>query len=94
MTLNDQQVPAFRRGYRLQWEPTQDCHVILYPEGMAKLNESATAILQLVDGKTTLATLIAELNARFPDAGGVDEDVKAFFIQAIEQKWIIFRELA
>ncbi|MBV4367219.1 pyrroloquinoline quinone biosynthesis peptide chaperone PqqD [Erwinia sp. BNK-24-b] len=94
MTLNDQQVPLFRRGYRLQWEPTQDCHVILYPEGMAKLNDSATFILQLVDGKRTLASLIAELNARFPDAGGVDEDVKAFFIQACEQKWIIFREPA
>ncbi|HBQ81209.1 MAG TPA: pyrroloquinoline quinone biosynthesis peptide chaperone PqqD, partial [Erwinia persicina] len=27
----------FRRGYRLQWEEVQNCHVILYPEGMAKL---------------------------------------------------------
>lgn len=94
MTINDQHPPLFRRGYRLQWEQTQDCHVILYPEGMAKLNESAAAILQLVDGKRTLAALIAELNARFPDAGGVDEDVKAFFAQAVEQKWIMFREPA
>lgn len=94
MTFTDQHIPAFRRGYRLQWEPTQDCHVILYPEGMAKLNDSATAILQLVDGKQTLASLIAALNARFPDAGGVDDDVKEFFAQAVEQKWIIFREPA
>ncbi len=94
MTFTDRHIPAFRRGYRLQWEPTQDCHVILYPEGMAKLNDSATAILQLVDGKQTLASLIAVLNARFPDAGGVDDDVKEFFADAVEQKWIIFREPA
>ncbi|WP_342754224.1 pyrroloquinoline quinone biosynthesis peptide chaperone PqqD [Pantoea sp. MBD-2R] len=94
MTFTDQHIPAFRRGYRLQWEPTQDCHVILYPEGMAKLNDSATAILQLVDGKQTLASLIAVLNERFPDAGGVDDDVKEFFAEAVEQKWIIFREPA
>lgn len=94
MTFTDQHIPAFRRGYRLQWEPTQDCHVILYPEGMARLNDSATAILQLVDGKQTLASLIDALNTRFPEAGGVDDDVKGFFAQAVEQKWIIFREPA
>ncbi|MEM6052369.1 pyrroloquinoline quinone biosynthesis peptide chaperone PqqD [Erwinia sp. P7711] len=92
--MNEQQIPAFRRGYRLQWEQAQDCHVILYPEGMAKLNESATAILQLVDGKRSVADLIAGLNAQFPDAGGVDDDVKEFFNQAYEQKWIIFRDPA
>ncbi len=32
-------IVAFRRGYRLQWEAAQESHVILYPEGMAKLNE-------------------------------------------------------
>ncbi|CAX61305.1 MULTISPECIES: pyrroloquinoline quinone biosynthesis peptide chaperone PqqD [Erwiniaceae] len=94
MLITEQQIPAFRRGYRLQWEQAQDCHVILYPEGMAKLNESATAILQLVDGVRSVAALIAELNAQFPDAGGVDDDVKEFFGQAYEQKWIIFREPA
>ncbi|MBS0969271.1 pyrroloquinoline quinone biosynthesis peptide chaperone PqqD [Chimaeribacter arupi] len=90
--INVQSTPVFRRGYRLQWEKVQDCHVILYPEGMAKLNESATAILQLVDGKQTVAEIIAALDARFPDAGGVGEDVKEFFISAYEQKWIMFRE--
>lgn len=94
MMINDLQIPAFRRGYRLQWEQAQDCHVILYPEGMAKLNESATAILQKVDGKRSVGEVITVLNAQFPDAGGVDDDVKAFLIQACEQKWIIFREPA
>lgn len=92
--INQQHIPMFRRGFRLQWEQAQNCHVILYPEGMAKLNDSATAILQLVDGNRTVSAIIAELNARFPEAGGVDEDVTAFFAQAHEQKWIIFREPA
>ena len=30
---------------RLQWEPAQEAHVLLYPEGMVKLNGSAGAIL-------------------------------------------------
>lgn len=61
----DQRIPIFRRGYRLQWEEMQNCHVILYPEGMAKLNDSATMILELVDGQRSLADIARTLNVRF-----------------------------
>ncbi|HHG8771560.1 pyrroloquinoline quinone biosynthesis protein D [Raoultella sp. BIGb0138] len=90
--MNETAIVAFRRGYRLQWEAAQDSHVILYPEGMAKLNETAAAILELVDGQRSVAAVIAELNARFPEAGGVDDDVKEFLQIAYEQKWIKFSE--
>jgi pyrroloquinoline quinone biosynthesis protein D len=33
--------------FRLQWEPAQNAHVLLYPEGMVKLNQSAGEILKL-----------------------------------------------
>ncbi|AGO55223.1 pyrroloquinoline quinone biosynthesis peptide chaperone PqqD [Serratia plymuthica] len=92
MTLNREQTPLFRRGYRLQWEEVQNSHVILYPEGMAKLNESAALILQLVDGKSTLNDIIDQLNARFPEAQGLADDVVEFFQRAYAQKWVIFRD--
>lgn len=90
--MSTEQIPVFRRGYRLQWEETQNCHVILYPEGMAKLNDPAAEILQLVDGKRSIAGIIDELNQRYPDAGGVDNDVVAFFPRVVQQKWILLRE--
>ncbi|QXX99036.1 pyrroloquinoline quinone biosynthesis peptide chaperone PqqD [Serratia marcescens] len=92
MMLNPEHTPVFRRGYRLQWEQVQNSHVILYPEGMAKLNDSAAAILQLVDGHTTLNGIIAQLNARFPGAEGLADDVLEFFQRAYEQKWVTFRD--
>ena len=42
--------PAIGRGFRLQWEPAQNAHVLLYPEGMVKLNGSAGEILKRCDG--------------------------------------------
>jgi pyrroloquinoline quinone biosynthesis protein D len=90
--MKDNLIPAFRRGYRMQWEAAQETHVVLYPEGMAQLNETATAILELVNGKQDVAAIIATLDARFPEAGGVGEDVKEFLQSAIEQKWIQCRE--
>ncbi|PZD67474.1 pyrroloquinoline quinone biosynthesis peptide chaperone PqqD [Pantoea ananatis] len=92
--MNEHTIPAFRRGYRMQWEAAQDSHVVLYPEGMAKLNETAAVILELVDGKQDIAAIIAILDARFPEAGGVGEDVKEFLQSAYEQKWIQLREPA
>ncbi|WP_029685879.1 pyrroloquinoline quinone biosynthesis peptide chaperone PqqD [Tatumella saanichensis] len=85
-------VVVFRRGYRLQWEVAQDCHVILYPEGMAKLNETAALILEQVDGKRSVSQIIDLLNHRFPDAEGVDADVIDFLQAAVKQKWIMLRD--
>jgi pyrroloquinoline quinone biosynthesis protein D len=84
-------VPAIRRGFRLQFEPAQGCHVLLYPEGMIKLNESAGEILKLVDGRRSVATIIAELQSRFPEVPGLDEDILAFLEVAHAQFWIELR---
>ena len=92
--MNENSIAAFRRGYRMQWEAAQDTHVVLYPEGMAKLNETAAAILELVDGKQDIAAIIATLDSRFPEAGGVGADVLEFLQSAYEQKGIHFLDPA
>ncbi|WP_339544288.1 pyrroloquinoline quinone biosynthesis peptide chaperone PqqD [Pseudomonas sp. RA_35y_Pfl2_P32] len=86
--INREQAPVLRRGFRLQWEPRQDCHVLLYPEGMIKLNGSAGQILNLVDGQRSVAAIIAQLTASFPGVPGIDEDVLAFLEVAHAQFWI------
>ena len=47
--MNDWLVPdrpvAIAPGFRLQWEQAQEAHVLLFPEGMVRLSESAGAIL-------------------------------------------------
>ncbi|KMQ76457.1 coenzyme PQQ biosynthesis protein PqqD [Marinobacter subterrani] len=82
------QVPRFRRGFRFQWEPAQDSYVLLYPEGMVKLNGSAGAILKEVDGQSTVADIVASLEQQFPDAGPLKTDVSEFLQDARHQHWI------
>lgn len=81
-------IPKLRRGFRLQWEPAQSCHVLLYPEGMIKLNDSAGEILKQVNGEHSVAQIIDELRGRFPDVPGLDEDILAFMEVANAQFWI------
>ncbi len=88
MSLTIEQVPKLRRGFRLQWEPAQNCHVLLYPEGMIKLNESAGEILKQVNGEHSVGQIIASLSAQFPDVPGLDEDILTFMEVANAQFWI------
>ena len=74
-------------GFRLQWEPVQDCHVLLYPEGMVKLNGSAGEIMKRCDGARDIAAVVAELEAAF-GATGLEGDVLAFVEIAGKQRWL------
>ena len=83
--------PAIARGMRLQWEPAQEAHVLLYPEGMVKLNGSAGEILARCDGARTLAEIVADLERAF-GATDLTGDVTAFVELALERRWLELRE--
>ncbi len=79
--------PRMASGFRLQWEEVQKNHVLLYPEGMVKLNQSAGEILKRVDGQRTVAEIVDELEATF-NAQGLQGEVLAFIDIALQQKWV------
>lgn len=84
---DDTRTPALNRMFRFQWEPAQDCHVLLYPEGMVKLSQSAGEILKRVDGERTVAGIIEDLESAFPGVE-LDDDVINFLEQAEGNGWI------
>jgi len=85
--VNDQQVPSLANGFRFQWEPAQKSHVLLYPEGMKVLSDSAAEIIKLCDGQKSVAAIVTELEQKFPDVD-LHDDVHEFVSQAIEEGWI------
>ncbi|MBO0369413.1 pyrroloquinoline quinone biosynthesis peptide chaperone PqqD [Pseudomonas shirazensis] len=89
MSLDRQQVPSWRPGYRYQYEPAQQGHVLLYPEGMIKLNESAALIGGLINGQRSVAVIIAELSQQFPDVPEVADDIEQFMEVARAEHWIV-----
>lgn len=80
--------PSLNSMFRFQWEKAQDCFVLLFPEGMVKLNGSAGEIMQLIDGKKTVQQITETLQNKFPEAGDLSTDVNEFIITAIEKKWL------
>lgn len=79
--------PCLRRLFRLQWEPAQDAYVLLYPEGMVKLNPSAGEILLRCDGTRELDDIIDELEDLF-SASDLAADIYRFIDHARQCGWL------
>jgi len=80
-------IPSISAGHRLQWESQLQHYILLYPEGLVKLNASAAYIFRLCDGKNSVQDILSILNGRFPDRE-VDRDVIHFLMVAYEKGWL------
>ena len=87
MALSTDTRPRIGPGFRLQWEPVQNCHVLLYPEGMVKLNGSAGEIMKRCDGQRNVGDIVADLELAF-SANGLQGEVLAFVEMAGKQRWL------
>ncbi|MCZ2293226.1 MAG: pyrroloquinoline quinone biosynthesis peptide chaperone PqqD [Burkholderiales bacterium] len=85
--MSEELRPRLARGFRLQWEPAQNAHVLLYPEGMVKLNTSAGEILKRCDGERSVGQIVAELEQVFA-RGDLTGGVEAFLEIARRQRWV------
>jgi pyrroloquinoline quinone biosynthesis protein D len=87
MAITTATVPKIGRHFRIQWEPAQDAYVLLYPEGMVKLNQSAGEILKRCDGTASVAGIVSDLEKAF-GTPGLEGDVVAFITLANQQQWV------
>ena len=83
----EEDVPVIAPQFRLQWEPAQGAHVLLYPEGMVKLSDTAAEILKRVDGAATVGQIISMLEQAYPGAE-LRADVLEFLNAAFEKGWV------
>ena len=79
--------PNVATMFRLQFEAAQDSWVLLYPEGMVKLNTPAAEILRRCDGTHSVDEIVAELESAFAHRA-LRADVCAFLGHAQERGWL------
>lgn len=87
MSLPEDKPLSLARQYRFQWEPAQDAFVLLYPEGLIKLTESAGQIIKRIDGHASVNDIVADLEQTFPDAD-LRQDVVEFLEEIHDKGWI------
>jgi pyrroloquinoline quinone biosynthesis protein D len=74
--------------HRFQWEEAQQCYVILFPEGMVKLNGGAGEVLKRINGQASVADIVADLKTTFPDAPNIEADILGMFDLAVGKAWL------
>ena len=89
MSLSDHAIPRLAPHYVFRWEESQAAWLLLYPEGLVKLNGSASEILQRCDGQRDVAAIVADLRLAFP---GTPDEVRrgtlAFLDVACDKGWL------
>jgi len=80
--------PQLSRLYRLQFETVQNAWVLLYPEGMVKLNDSSAEILRRCTGQLSVDNIVNELEALF-NVQGLAPQVRDLLEEGARRGWII-----
>ncbi|MGW4567865.1 pyrroloquinoline quinone biosynthesis peptide chaperone PqqD [Streptomyces sp. NPDC004561] len=78
--------PRLARHVRLDFSRTRQCRVLLHPEAVAVLNGSGAAILELCDGRHTVAEIVIELGARYQTVS--DDEVRRFLTRLVARHWV------
>jgi pyrroloquinoline quinone biosynthesis protein D len=88
MAIETKDIYKIAAHHRFQWEKAQDCYVILFPEGMVKLNGSAGEVLNLVNGESTVESITELLSKKFTDAPNIAKDIVGMIELALDKAWI------
>ncbi len=84
--------PRLAEGVRLHEDRHGGEVVLLYPEGVLRLNQTGRAILSLCDGRRTLDDIAATLASRFEAAdGALTGDVADFLGRMSERRLVRLR---
>ena len=79
--------PRLAAGCR--WGKQGDDPVVLFPEGMMRLQGTGQSVLELCDGERTLQQIVEILSQRYSaDKAKIQEDV-AGFLEALQQKRVV-----
>jgi coenzyme PQQ biosynthesis protein PqqD len=70
LSLTDR--PALRRGVRTGTDPLSDEMVLLFPEGVLLLNETAAAVIRCCDGRRSVSDIIRALTEVYDNVAVAD----------------------
>lgn len=78
--------PRLARHVRLSFCRTRQRHILQLPETVVVLRGSGGPVLELCDGRRTVAGIVAELGARYqrvPEA-----EVRGFLSRLVARRWV------
>lgn len=77
-------VPHIRRGVKCTYDQIRSAHVVLFPEGVLVLNETAASVVSLCDGVRSVGDIALALGDEY--AGVEPEDIASLVARLVERR--------
>lgn len=77
-------VPYIRRGVKCTYDQIRESHVVLFPEGVLVLNETAASVVALCDGVRSVGEIALSLGDVY--AGVEPEDIAELVARMVERR--------
>ncbi|MGV9249925.1 pyrroloquinoline quinone biosynthesis peptide chaperone PqqD [Streptomyces sp. NPDC003697] len=78
--------PRLARHVRLTFCRTRQRRILLHPETVVVLNDTGAAVLELCDGRHTVAEIVTELGARYRTVP--EDEVRQFLSRLVARRWV------
>ena len=90
MRLDEESCPRLARGVRLHTDAKTGDPILLFPEGVLYLSETAQEILSRCDGSKTVAGILSALSADYEvDPDTLRQDVLDCFSDLYQRKLVV-----
>ena len=95
-------IPKLAAKARLKFDKVREKHLLLLPEKVVVLNETAASILTLCDGSRTVYSITEKLRTSLgteamgagalPDLKTMEADISEFLREMEDQGWVVIRK--
>jgi pyrroloquinoline quinone biosynthesis protein D len=83
-TIDDSTRPRLAPHVRMKFDGVRGQHVLLSPEMVWVINETGAEIVELCDGRRTVAEVLSELQRRYDHIA--DDDVRRFLTDLVAKR--------
>ena len=88
--ISDTDIPILAPKARVKWDPVRQKHLLLFPEGLLVLNQTAHEVITMCDGKHEVITMVNSLGDKYKTH--VDADIRELLSKLVEKRLLLLLE--
>ena len=75
----------------MRWDPIRQKYLLLFPEGLLVLNQTANEIINMCNGKNKVITIVNSLGDKYKTR--VDTDIRELLSRLVEKRLLLLSEV-
>jgi pyrroloquinoline quinone biosynthesis protein D len=85
--ISDTDTPILAPKARTKWDDLRRQHILLFPEGLLILNQTAHEVIAMCDGKHKVSTIVQSLSDKYKTH--VEADVREMLSKLVEKRLLL-----